>query len=225
MYHHQFLARKLIGLIDIKILEVITAARMASSRRKFEAYNLTNQFSWKLLSVIPQNLPVSANASHLDTTQPLVTLDQLSDCDNFQHVSVKIKVLSITEVVNQENKQLTADATGSSKIVLWNENVDLFAEDSRYLIQGLVVRTLYQGSKYLSVGRDDINITPIGDIGEVQTPTSVCTDVQLSNCSVLGVRLLDAFHSCYSCSRKVLCTSGNLSEPDTTRTTPQPVHH
>ena len=35
----------------------------------------------------------------------------------------------------------------------------------------------------------------------------VCTDVQLSNCSVLGVRLLDAFHSCYSCSGKVSCTS------------------
>ena len=109
--------------------------------------------------------------------------------------------MSITEGVKVINRELhkqectIADATGSSKIVLWNENVDLFAEES---IQGLVVG--YQGSKYLSVGRDDINITPIDDIDEVQTPTSVCTDVQLSNCSVLGVRSLDAFHSCYSYS-------------------------
>ena len=123
----------------------------------------------------------SVDVSHLDTTEPLVTLDQLSECVNFQHVSVKMKVLSITEGVKVINRELhkqectIADATGSSKIVLWNENVDLFAEESCYLIQGLVVRT-HQGSKYLSVGRDDINITPIDDIGEVQTPTSVCTD-------------------------------------------------
>ena len=117
----------------------------------------------------------SVDVSHLDTTEPLVTLDQLSECVNFQHVSVKMKVLSITEGVKVINRELhkqectIADATGSSKIVLWNENIDLFAEES---IQGLVVG--YQGSKYLSVGRDDINITPIDDIGEVQTPTSVC---------------------------------------------------
>ena len=65
----------------------------------------------------------SVDVSHLDTTEPLVTLDQLSECVNFQHVSVKM-VLSITEGVKVINRELhkqectIADATGSSKIVL-----------------------------------------------------------------------------------------------------------
>ena len=74
-----------------------------------------------------------------------------------------------------------------------------------------MVRT-YQGSKYLSVSKDEINITCINDIGEVQLPTSVCTDTKLSECSVLGVKSLDTFHACYSCSGKVLRTSDQLGE-------------
>ena len=56
----------------------------------------------------------SVDVSHLDTTEPLLTLDQLSVCVNFQYVSVKMKVLSITEVINRElHKQecTIADAT------------------------------------------------------------------------------------------------------------------
>ena len=50
-------------------------------------------------------------------TEPLVTLDQLSVCVNFQYVSVKMKVLSITEGVKVINRELhkqectIADAT------------------------------------------------------------------------------------------------------------------
>ena len=87
----------------------------------------------------PHNFSVDVSQLK-DTTRPLITLDQLSECINFQQVSVQIKVLCITEVIHvtsQENKQLNkqecviADATGSSKIILWN---DIFAEECCYLV-------------------------------------------------------------------------------------------
>ena len=64
----------------------------------------------------------------------------------------------------------------TSKIVLWNAQCF-------YQLEGHT----YQGTKYLSVTRDDFSLTVIDDIGDVQTADASSTDIKLTQCSVVGI--------------------------------------
>lgn len=65
--------------------------------------------------------------------QPCVSLDQLSTLANFQLVFIIIKVLSVSDVVEVSSQEKTllkqecivADSTGTTKIVLWEKNVNV----------------------------------------------------------------------------------------------------
>ena len=99
------------------------------------------------------------------------TLDQLAEVTNYQCVSVRVKVVKQKEVVEVKNglqKQdfVIADATGSTKVTAWEDNVGTLKEGSSYQLSGMMMR-LYNGRKYLSIPKDGYEISGIPDIGAV----------------------------------------------------------
>ena len=117
-----------------------------------------------------------------------------------------------SEEQNFEKQEcIIADASVTSKIVLWNNNVHKFEVHSSYELHGLQVCT-YQQQKYLSLARDEFSMKIIYDIGNVQPQEfSVSTSKTLTNCSIIGIKSLTTFHACYSCNSKVLPTSDVLA--------------
>ena len=59
---------------------------------------------------------------------------------------------------------MTADSTGTAKLVLWEGNIGKITEEECYKLSGLMVRT-FQNKRYLSVPRDNANIDALSDIG------------------------------------------------------------
>jgi hypothetical protein len=99
---------------------------------------------------------------------------------------------------------IIADATATSKIVLWNNNVNKFQVNSSYDV------ITWSASPYLPTTKvDEFSMKVIDDIGNVQPQVS--TSKTLTNCSIIGIKSLTAFHACYSCSSKVLPTSDVLA--------------
>ena len=71
-------------------------------------------------------------------------------------------------------------------------------------MSGLLIRT-YNGNKYLSVPRDGFEVSNIDDIGVVEDiPTETKSEQKFTRVSIMGVRSLEKFDGCYSCSGKVL---------------------
>ena len=102
-------------------------------------------------------------------------------------------MLSISDIVKVSSEEqnlekqecIIADASATSKIVLWNNNVHKFEVHSSYELHGLQVCT-YQQQKYLSLARDEFSMKIIDDIGNVQPQEfSVSTSKTLTNCSII----------------------------------------
>lgn len=92
-----------------------------------------------------------------DSVQPLTTLKQVTTLSNFPHVSVVIKVLSISIIVHMTNEEnvefkkqecIIADGTETLNTVLWTDIVDFFDIEYCYQLDGLLVHT-YKGTKHL----------------------------------------------------------------------------
>ena len=114
-----------------------------------------------------------------------------------------------SEEQNFETQEcIIADVTATSKIVLWNNNVNKFQVHSSYELHGLQVRT-YQQQKYLSLTRDEFSMKIIGNVQPQEF--SVSTSKTLTNCSIIGIKSLTTFHACYSCNSKVLPMSDVLA--------------
>ena len=140
-----------------------------------------------------------------------IELTQLSALENFQEVSVKIKVIDVNEPERVKNNLLKqectiADSTRSAKLTLWEDNVDVLAPDNSYELTGLQVRS-FKGIKYLSVSRDNFSVKEISDIGAITNEDPEAEKFHsLSNVTVRGVRLFDSYNACYSCNAKVSIT-------------------
>ena len=97
-----------------------------------------------------------------------ITLEQLPDIQNYQHVSVMIKVLRISEKqevkAELEKQDITiSDATGTARLTLWQENIGKLDVDDSYEIKDLIVNS-YNGTKYLTSPKSGCTITPLDDI-------------------------------------------------------------
>ena len=116
----------------------------------------------------------------------------------------------VKDLTKQE--YIIADATASSKIICWEENVGLIEEGHSYKLSGLNVRT-FRNEKYLSVGKDGFSITEIDNIGEVsEVDCTTETKYKLHDTVIQGVKSLECFYSCYSCTAKVVRLSDLLGE-------------
>ena len=164
-----------------------------------------------------QKSPTKLDATAIITKLPtdLITLDQLQTIENFQRVTVKIKVISVKheeEVKKGLLKQdcVVGDATGTAKITVWEDNVGLFTVDESYKLSGAMVRS-FKGNKYLSIPKYDFTVEPIDDIGTVNTSTETDEIRILEDVEVRGVKFFDSYKGCYTCKGKVTPTTGKCN--------------
>ena len=160
--------------------------------------------------------PVKIDAAAIVTNLPsdLITLDELPRLENFQTVSVNVKVLHVKtkeEVKKGLVKQdcYVGDATGTAKLTLWENNVGLIVEDQCYTLSGIKVRS-FKGEKYLSIPKDGFSYVPIDDIGVVQEKID---DIHiLHNVEIRAVKYFDAYKGCLTCSGKVSPTTDTIGK-------------
>lgn len=145
----------------------------------------------------------------------LVNIEEISQIPNYQKVSVRIKVIAENNPV-QGKKGLTkqeyiiGDSTGCCKITTWEDNIGLLVKDCSYKLSNLLVRT-FNEKKYLSIPKDGFEIIPIDDIGMVEDDTAEIVEEKiLKSVSIVGVKSLETYDACYSCSGRVTAKDGDL---------------
>ena len=141
-----------------------------------------------------------------DVQPDLIMLDELPQLDQYQTVSVNVKVLIVKieeEVKRGLMKQdcTVGDTTGTATITLWEDNVGTLAEGESYMLSGVKVRS-FKGQKYLSVPRDGFKVTPIEDISSVNT-SSIDLEESMQDVQVCGVKYFTTYKACCSGKAKV----------------------
>ena len=144
-----------------------------------------------------------------------VTIDEISQLPNYQRVSVTVKVVVENDPV-EVRKDLTkqeyviGDSTGCCQITTWEDNVGLFSVGQSYKLSNLMVRS-FKGKKYLSIPKDGFQVSTVQDIGIVKEDTieELVKEKTLKSVSIVGVRYLQTYESCYSCSGKVSPENAN----------------
>ena len=78
-----------------------------------------------------------------------VTLSSLENMDEFQRVTVNIKVLELkdeTQVMGRAKRDVfVADGSGTVRVSVWEENINVMEKDRSYCLKNFMVR----GMKYL----------------------------------------------------------------------------
>ena len=103
-----------------------------------------------------------------------ILLNQVNDCEIYDKVTVTAKVTTMHEAVQLTEKRKQdvsiSDASGSAKLVLWEEDIDCVRAGKSYIMKNLIVG-VYLGPKYLSKGVST-NIQQISDIGIMSSTSS-----------------------------------------------------
>ena len=145
----------------------------------------------------------NVESSIFDRLDDLVMVQEIPKLSNYQRVSVRVKVLAQEEEIEVKKgllkqEYIIADATGSCKIVAWNANTGVLQSGSCYMLSGLMVR-VYNGKKYLSVPKDNFQISSIEDIGVVEDAVEE-KERKLTEVTILGVKYFDTYsaprHKC-----------------------------
>ena len=134
----------------------------------------------------------------------VVTLEEVCGLGKGEVVAVRAKVLKeedATEVKKGLVKQeyWIVDCSGSCKIVVWQDNVGVFVVGKSYKLCGLIVRT-FKDKKYLSVPSEGFTAMVIDAVESVEEEA---TERKYTQVYVEGVKSIERFSSCYSCSGKV----------------------
>ena len=149
--------------------------------------------------------------AHIEYTAPhvaerssnMITLDSLSQCQDYENVNVSIEVLDNDAPVEVKTglvkQDLTvADETGTARLTLWQSSLDV---GKSYKLEALSVRS-YNGMKYLTPPKsgwryvcDDINIP------DNQAKLSMTEEDKrgMSNAVVDGVLHIGNKFSCIAC--------------------------
>ncbi len=143
-----------------------------------------------------------------------LNIEQIHAVEDFQKVSVAIKAIKVTqpELVSDKTKQdvYVADATGSIRLTLWQEDINKLDVNQSYLLKNVNVRS-YQKLKYLSFPKNDATIEEISDLEDVcDLEQEIVTDPELHNVEVLLVLNLQSYRACIACKAKVEPTSTTL---------------
>lgn len=159
-----------------------------------------------------------------------ITLSGLPNCIVNQYVNVQVKMLETSPPVIVESKKQTwmelrkqdtivADATGTTRLVLWQADIGMLQENHSYKVPDAHVR-MYDEVYYLSVS-EKWEICEIPDIGDVQ----VIDESQKSSLCVGGVGIViigkvlsvassEEYTSCVMCFCKLLDSSTNVVQCD-----------
>ena len=149
-----------------------------------------------------------------------VRIEELQDLAVMQAVSVRVKaiVVGVPEHIQAKDhwagltKQdcIVGDATGTSRLVLWEENVGALQADKCYKITDAHVK-LFQGKKYLSVPQKGTfeNIDDIIDVCEMDTDKEIAAAVVFEG-FVEVVLSCEEYPSCVNCSYKILTANSEV---------------
>ena len=171
----------------------------------------------KNTEVLKSPTKLDASAITSNSSSDLITLDELPKLDQYQTVSVNLKVINIKseeEVKKGLVKQdcVVGDPTGTARITLWEDNVGVLAEGESYSLSGVKVRS-FKGQKNLSIPKIGFQCMPIADIGTVCTTTPDIDEVHsIDRVQVQGVKYFDTYRACYSCKAKVNPTTDTIGK-------------
>jgi len=79
---------------------------------------------------------------------------------------------------------IVCDSSGTVRVTLWEENIDILEEQASYGLQNFVVRE-FGSSKYLGMAMQGSQVIPIGDIGEVQQAEEAGGYSKILNAAIL----------------------------------------
>ena len=142
-------------------------------------------------------------ASLVCNTSNEITLDQLQDLNSYQRVVATVKVVSTQEVKEvksglRKQDYIVGDATGAATVTLWENNIGALKVGASYKLSGMMVRE-FDGKKFLSMPKQDAEITSIPDIGAVMEEECAVAAGCYMEDAVIGVVLLDTYSSCCIC--------------------------
>ena len=87
------------------------------------------------------------------------------------------------------------DNTGTIKVTLWEQHIDLLEVGRSYSLKNFVVRE-YGSQKYLAMLRNGSEIVLVEDIGiGIESDKSV-TSTELTSPEIIGVPQLDSYKAC-----------------------------
>ena len=69
----------------------------------------------------------------------------------------------------------------------------------------------YQSKNYLSIPKENCQITCIDDIGEVES-VEVEEDRKMSEAVIVGIKFFDVYDGCYACRGKIVPSSDVLED-------------
>lgn len=205
-----------IAFVNCQIKE--TPSEYRQGQKEFEIIASTKSRVERLSG---KEFPLSAHVLQQNNS-PVIKLIELNDVANNQHVTTTFKVIEMEppETITRSGKTLQkkdctiGDATGRSRLVLWEQNISMFDIGKSYKVDGLTVR-MYQDEKYLSVS-NEVNIQPVSDIGEIATEIEQKPGIHHQNAvlegEIVGVLSTDQYLSCLNCKAKINPINEHIGE-------------
>ena len=167
----------------------------------------------------PKKITIPPDDGLSDDSAVHINLGELNKVDEFQRVTVDVKVIYIsdpTEVSGGKMKQdiTVADCTDNSRLTIWEDRMNTLDKDASYTLKNIVVRQ-FRDKIYLSFPRCGLSVMKIPDIGTVKedghnSDADESTTYRLIKASVIAVVLLDSYKSCISCRARVETTEPPL---------------
>ena len=183
-----------VGSSDYEILASTRSTVEASPTKKFQ---------------LPQDLKLIDPDTAAD-----VELKDIRDLCVNQRVTVTVKVVEVmepTSVTSKSSMKLTkqdcliADASYSSRIVLWEADIGKLQSDTSYKIENVTIRS-YNDVKYLSLSEHAVitEISDIGEIADVDRDGQILGAAKVVEGEIIAVLNADEYRSCISCKGRVI---------------------
>ena len=122
------------------------------------------------------------------------SVTELSQMQQFQKVNLEIRVIKVNPPVTlvggkQKQEVVIADSTRTSKLTLWEDDIDSLKENLCYALQQVLVRQFKDSPKYLSKQKSGSSVEEINDIGVccTQDLEDTLNQNELVNTSVVAV--------------------------------------
>ncbi len=140
-----------------------------------------------------------------------IVLSGLGQLSQFQRVSAAVKAIRVDEVVEvaggkKKQDVIIADRTGKARLTVWEKEIGKLTAGESYQLSGMVVRE-YRGTRFLSTSRENSEISPISNIGDIDDKPveggSESTDTTTRSGRIVGVLALESYDGCIKCHGKV----------------------
>ena len=120
--------------------------------------------------------------------------------ESFDRVNVQCKVTLVKDVVEvssgkKKQEVIVGDSSGICIVTLWESYIGALQQDKSYSLKNFAVRE-FANRKYLSIVKEESEIVPIEDIGEVSVDTNndeARSGGTLTNVQIIAIPQLDSY--------------------------------